>query len=943
MGGLSAIGFVSPWLLWAALALPVIWLLLRVVPPAPIRQRFPGVVLLLGLDDRDSTSRRTPPWLLFLRVLALGLAIVGFAGPVLNPKPMGPGHGPLLLLADASWADAGAWAEKRARLVAANDEAVRAGRPLAFADLGLPQPGPVVFSTDPALRDRLAALQPHPWEPADMAAFGKTLPVGEFETLWLSDGLARAGRDALFADLARHGPVTVVEAARRVLALRPASLSDGKIATMVLRAGGAGTVTAEVVAHGLDPNGIERELARQSVTLAPDALTGPVAFNLAPELRNRLTRLEIAGASSAGAVALAGDALKRRKVALIETGAPREGLALLAPGHYLREALGPTTDLIEGALPDLLPAAPDVVVLADAGRLPPAEATALADWVRAGGLLVRFAGPHLAATVGDGATDDGLLPVALRPGGLSTGGAMSWGAPRTLAAFPDGSPFHGLAVPAEVTVKTQVLAEPGPDLAARTIAALDDGTPLVTRAPLGKGQVVLFHVTANAEWSNLPLSGLFVQMLDRLAISSTPAATGAQGLDGVDWVPDRVLDAYGALAPADGLAGGLAGVPGARLAKGVPAADMPPGLYRAEARQVALNVIAPDRSLATAAWPASARLESLAQPAPRLLKGWALAAALALILADSLATALMGGHIPPRPTARRAARSATRPRGTAAVLVLLAAVAAAPARVRAADAAADPAADQRLIDAAGGMVLAHVLTGDVDTDDLAEAGLAGLSQVLTARTSVEPGAPVGVDLNRDELSVYAFLYWPVTLDQPAPSPDAYRRLNRFLQTGGMILFDTRDADLGADGATTPEAARLRQLAAPLDIPPLEPMPKDHVLTRSFYLLQDFPGRYTQGQIWVEAAPPDAEKAAGMPFRNANDSVTPVVIGGNDWAAAWAIDAAGQPLLPVGRGAAGDRQRELAYRFGVNLIMHVLTGNYKSDQVHVPALLERLGQ
>jgi hypothetical protein len=81
----------------------------------------------------------------------------------------------------------------------------------------------------------------------------------------------------------------------------------------------------------------------------------------------------------------------------------------------------------------------------------------------------------------------------------------------------------------------------------------------------------------------------------------------------------------------------------------------------------------------------------------------------------------------------------------------------------------------------------------------------------------------------------------------------------------------------------------------------------------------------------------------MPFRNLNDGVTPVIIGGNDWAAAWAVDNRGVALLPVGRGFAGERQREMAYRFGINIIMHVLTGNYKSDQVHVPALLERLGQ
>jgi hypothetical protein len=116
-----------------------------------------------------------------------------------------------------------------------------------------------------------------------------------------------------------------------------------------------------------------------------------------------------------------------------------------------------------------------------------------------------------------------------------------------------------------------------------------------------------------------------------------------------------------------------------------------------------------------------------------------------------------------------------------------------------------------------------------------------------------------------------------------------------------------------------------------------------VLTRTFYLLQDFPGRFASRDVWVETSVPAAEQVEGMPFRNLNDGVTPVVIGGNDWAAAWAMGENGAYLFPVGRGYAGERQREFALRFGVNLVMHVLTDNYKSDQVHVPALLDRLGQ
>ncbi|TNF57875.1 MAG: DUF4159 domain-containing protein, partial [Rhodobacteraceae bacterium] len=241
------------------------------------------------------------------------------------------------------------------------------------------------------------------------------------------------------------------------------------------------------------------------------------------------------------------------------------------------------------------------------------------------------------------------------------------------------------------------------------------------------------------------------------------------------------------------------------------------------------------------------------------------------------------------------------------------------------------------------VVLAYVLTGNSQVDGISDAGLRGLSDTLFFRTSIEPTNPIGVNLETDELAFFPILYWPITPDQPRPSDEAYARLNEYLRSGGMIVFDTRDADIAGFGAASPNGRKLQQLAAPLDIPPLEPMPADHVLTRTFYLLQDFPGRHVGRDIWVEAAPPDAEQIEGMPFRNLNDGVTPVVIGGNDWAAAWAVDEQGRTLLPVGRGFSGERQRELAYRFGINLVMHVLTGNYKSDQVHVPALLDRLGQ
>ncbi|SEK62553.1 N-terminal double-transmembrane domain-containing protein [Roseivivax marinus] len=945
----GALGFTTPWLLLGLLALPVLWILLRAVPPAPVRRLFPGVVLLLGLRDEEQVSDRTPWWLLLLRMLAVAAIIIGLAGPILNPEDDGTvaGDRPLLVVMDASWASAESWPARLGAAEALLNRAERDDRTVAVMRLTAPE-APTFQAAD-ALAQHLAGLSPEPWAPdaENMEAVADLLPEGAFDTWWMSDGLARDGRETLLDALEDHGSVTVFESPEPLYALAPARFVDGNVALTLkrLRAGPAREVT--VLAEGRDPAGNPATLAQLPMQFEDGAVLAEGELSLPSELRARVDRFQVQASDSAGALTLSDDSLRTREVALIAGTENREGLELLSPLHYLQRALEPTADLIDGALSDVLPANPDVIVLADVATLGP-EADAVTEWVEGGGLLLRFAGPRVAASDLSRGEEDPLMPVRLRAGGRSVGGAMSWGEPKTLAPFDAESPFFGLDVREDVTVEAQVMAQPDPTLASRVIAQLSDGTPLVTRKQVGQGQVVLFHVTANAEWSSLSLSGLFVQMLERLAVSSMPAQPEIEDMEGTTWQPEVVLDAFGDLRDA----GTLPGVDGEALVSAPLGPELRPGLYTGQDRSLARNVVDADTELRPTAWPDRIPVEGLSGPEEQPLAGWLLALATVMLFADILASLALTGRL-----------RGARPVATTAAAVLLAlSVTALPDRAAAqgtapgqlapsedngppseqAEPDAGPAGDFALA-ATAEVTLAHVLTGNDDVDEIAHAGMRGLSDTLYFRTSVEPGPPIGVNLEEDELAFFPMLYWPVTPDQPTPSAEAYAKLNEYLRSGGLILFDTRDADIAGFGASSPNGRKLQELADPLDIPPLEPVPEDHVLTRTFYLLQDFPGRYVGRDVWVEAAPADAQIVEGMPFRDLNDNVTPVVIGGNSWAAAWAVDDNGQPMLPLGRGFSGERQREIAYRFGVNLVMHVLTGNYKSDQVHVPALLDRLGQ
>jgi hypothetical protein len=928
---IGPLAFLAPWLLIGLAALPVLWWLLRAVPPAPARRAFPGVRLLLGLTDPERMPERTPWWLLLLRVAALAAAILAFAGPVLNPRGE-RGDGPLLVLLDGGWADAPGWGLRMDRAAAALEEAGRDSRPAAVVMLAAPPPAEAGLPWRSAgdWSDRLAGLAPQAWAPdrAAWAAWFAAEPEGGFETLWIADGIGHGGEAELAEALLDRGPVTLAAPARPASALTPPRIEAGDFRVEVLRADTAAAESLGLTAIGPDPNGVERVLGGAAAEFAAGEGRADVTLDLPIELRNRVAQVRLAEGASAAGVVLADDAVRRRKVGLMSGRAGSETQDLIDPMHYLRHALEPVAETVEAPLAEMLNTAPDVLIMADVGEIGAAEQALLLPWIEEGGVLVRFAGPRLAQSGAGQLEADPLLPVRLRAGGRSVGGAMSWGAPRKLRPFDAEGPFAGLDVPEEVEISAQVMAQPDPDLPERVLVSLEDGTPLVTAAPRGDGRIVLFHVTANADWSSLPLSGLFVEMLGRLVQSSGGLGPAAGEVEGGVWTPQQVLNGFGTL-EAPSL---MAGVPGARLAGERPGPGMPPGIYASGERRVALNVMRAGEELAPmAALPDGVVVEAIERAEEQRLGPWLLALALGLLALDVLATLWISGRFVP---GTRAAASG------AAVAVVAFVLVAAGGPLGAQE---TPADDGEAIYAANQTVLAYVVTGNPRVDAASEAGLRGLSRELFLRTAIEPAEPVPVDIEQDELALYPFLYWPVTEDRAPPSDAAYARLNDFLRYGGMILFDTQDADLaGSISGGTPNSRALQRLAVGLDVPPLEPVPHDHVLTRTFYLLRDFPGRWMGSTVWVEAAA-EAEEVEGMPFRNLNDGVTPVVIGGNDWASAWAVEPNGQPMFPVGRGIAGERQREMAIRFGVNLIMHVMTGNYKSDQVHVPALLDRLGQ
>ncbi|WEX76537.1 DUF4159 domain-containing protein [Sinorhizobium numidicum] len=936
IGGLPFL-FANPAVLAALVALPVIWWLLRMTPPRPAAEVFPPLRILASVLKREETPSKSPWWLTLLRMVMATAVIFAIADPVFNPRSNAlSSSGPLALLIDNSWATAPDWEQRVEAASALIDDAEAKDLPVSIVFTGDRQHDATPGSAG-AARNRLAAAAPEPL-PADRGSAIAALQTA-FENAppgtiaFVTDGIEAADGKTM-APLAQIGAAAlkVIEAdGSQAIALTGTSNDSTGMSVTATRLKTDDRRSLSLVAY--DTRG--RAIADGTVEFAPGEATAKGTIEAPFELRNDFARIGIENAATAGATHLLDDGFRRRRVALLSGEARDLSQPLLSPLYYINRALAPYADLVEPretdlavAIPELLEQRPSVLIMADIGRLPEETYPLLTKWIENGGTLIRFAGPRLAAAP----ADDPLVPVTLRQGERALGGALSWSEPQPLADYPVNSPFAGMARPTDIFVKRQVLAEPTADLAERTWASLADGTPLVTTAAQGAGRIILFHVSAEATWSNLPISGHFVEMLRRSVQLSRSGGVAGEGkqVQAQALPPYRLLNADGLLVAETGNARPLDILPGKTP---VATPENPPGLYGSEDGFTALNLLPRDTELKkidmTTAGPHT--FERLAGAESWSLKPALLTAALLLLLADAVIVLFMSGAFSRIRVARAAATM---------IFMLAASVVLLPPQAFADDTRPD---DQRILERLDTTHLAYVVTGEDDVDRLSERGLMGLTDFLTYRTTLEPGAPVGLDISKDELSVYPIIYWPISANAPMPSPQAVSRIDAYMRAGGTVLFDTRDqfSSLGgSSGGTSPNAERLQAILGNLDIPPLEPVPADHVLTKAFYLLANFPGRYTGSPLWIEAQLDNSEEPSNRPAR-AGDGVTPIMITGNDFAGAWAIDANGVALLPT--VPPDEMQREYAFRSGVNIMMYMLTGNYKADQVHVPALLERLGQ
>lgn len=899
MFSLGALTFLSPWILAALLAVPVIWWLMRVMPPQPRSVKFPAYFLLRDLTTDIKTPSHTPWWLLLLRAIILCLFIIGLADPVLKlADRLSRQDGPVLMVIDNGWASASHWKERQEKMKEFLPQIERARKNVIMLPTTLSAQDGAAHSYGPMdaadADEWISRLRPEAWNADYRVVRDEVDKIANSQTishaLFFSDGTAAGGfalREFIGHLQNSTSALTIIRDndINNPLILRRDTAKPGELSFAVERLHEEDkSIPMTLSAYGeggniLDEKKFTFDAGKKSIT---------VPWDMLGELRNKVTRIDVRGAGMASASYITDSGWRQRPVGILADPSQKDSESVLNEVYYLKRALQMNGIPNVGAFDDLTQQSLSAIIWPDSAVMAAMDRVKLQEWVEAGGFLVRFAGPNLAAN-----PEDPLLPVPLRFGQRAMEGSMTWEKPVNLGSVTDAGPLKGLAVPKDVTVTRQVLANPLPEVFEKTWLQLEDGTPLITGASMGKGYVVLVHTTAGPDWSNFCYSGLYVEGLQRM-ISLSNGIAGYK--PEVLLPPLTLIDAFGRLYPPDAKTLAAAIDPKVDF---VPAPKSPPGIYGDQQQFQVYNL--GDRLPPLQAFDAKvsgATVETYALQGEESQKPDFIRWALILLMVDMIATFMLRGVIP-MPV-----------RKAAIMLVFLFASHSA--------IAAEPE------DLASNVYLAYMETGDQDTDAISYAGLEGLRNILALRTTIKIKGVEGLNPDIDDLHYYPFIYWPMTNNQSELSATAARNIQNYLSRGGMILFDTRDRQFGDTNGATIGTQKLRSLTQTLRIPELMEVDTGHILTRSFYLLSDFPGLYDGGKLWVEKEP------------NPNhDAVTSVIIGGNDWASAWSRDR----RLVVTPG--GEKQREMAFRFGVNVAMVALAGNYKADQVHIPYILERL--
>ena len=897
---LKSISFANPYAFWVLFSLPIIFWVIKSLPPSPASFNFSSLYLLRAIKTESIVKNKCPIWLLIFRILLIMFLIIYFAKPFLNHNKVEQAKENYVVYANLGWSTAAQWNKYKNTIKNIMLESEKLNKNFSLVNNFDNQNKNIIkFKSINDLSSYLDKVTPNPWQSQrkniinELSKINYNNKTRYFYIFSVFDFYSDENFDEnILINIQKQFPdLEIINLIDSIKVLEKPLVKKENINIIVKRYGALPENTFVITATSFD----EQILLKKEYQFKKNENIIYINEKFPISVINQIKKIDILGERHAASTFYFDDFNKKKVIGILSDGKNYKENPLLSPVYYIKKALNKDNKIIINDLANLLLSNVDILIFPDAGTFEEEKSGILDSWINNGGLLIRFAGPKLASSSTRFITSENKIKKI-----RLLGGQLSWNNDLKIKEFSKDSIFKDLIIPKDVTIKKQLLLNFSEEKNINILASLKDDTPLVSLKEMGRGNILLFHFTANNTWSDIPITPLFEDFLSRACLlhqkkknSSLNQVTIKSYINGFGEIEDtnKIVQFRDSLS----------------LRNSIPSKDIFPGIYENNQLSVALNLSgnlrlnhfenkSSKQIITTNDF--SKNLKDISKVFLYLFLGFA--------LLDILASIFIQNDV----KFYRFFKNKIKVFSVFTFLIL---------SILPDDLIAN--------DFINYTYLAYVKSIDKNKNESSFRGLQTLSKVLERRTSVLIKGVAGIDIEVDDVYHFPFIYWPMSNDFKNLSSKAKRKIKDYFNTGGVILFDGYLL-LDKQPLNTYKLKKIVSYFKEITSNELVLINKNHTLSKSFYLLNNFPGRWNKKILLVDNS-----------NMNVNDGVSNIILGFNDWASAWALDSNNYPLFPVVPG--GEKQRELAYRVGINIVMYSLTGNYKNDQVHSKSILNRL--
>ena len=896
---INTINFGNTFALIGLLSLPIIFFIVKLYPPTPREKKYSSFFLLKDILKTNNTKSKFPLWLLILRLLLCLLIIIFFSDPYLKKTSTTENYKNYVIIADNGWSITSNYQNYKNIIKDISIEAENHNKELHIYFSSLEKiTKPNIFKHHNEVMEFISRNAP-----LAQQTFRKNLnKILEQNNYFKSSkvfyifsnfdsGSLLAQNKTLSLIKENNSLIEIINPIKKITFIKELNIKKEKLELKIQRKGyyANNDFTLKIFGDNSDV------LFEKKYTFKSNLNEYKLLETFPLEVINQFFKIKILNESHAGATFYLDDYGKRVAIGLVAEDEISSEKPLLSPIYYIKKSLDQNHSIHIASIKKILEEKKSIIFLPSNNKVSKTDKKRLKNWVNKGGVLVRFSDKNIINQKNLYLDEKNYFPSLRR-----IAKDFSIQEKLSITPFKKNKLLSSLEIPNDLVFEKQLIIDNHKsDIV--VLASLEDQSPLITMKYVGSGKVILFHVTSNNEWSNLPLSSLFKDIISKLLLVPLE-----QKIEYSEEMSMKFrINSYGELASpiktyyyknSD------------FLKENYPSFRNPAGIYENENLSIALNL---SGNFNTESFFSNIDekflIKSNYEKSVFQLKNYILVLIFITFFLDMLINILLKNNV-------LLIKFFKNIRISTFLLVFLIIL-----------------PIHRKIDASenyNNLFLAYVKTDNKLFNQIAFSGLNNLKSYLIKRTSISPKGVKEIDIINDKILYFPLIYWKVADNINNLEEKTVKKIRNYLNTGGIILFDIIESS--RSGSSTNEYAleKIKALFSDLGIEKLEQISKDHTIARSYYLLKNFPGRFDNRNLLIDTDNLDSK-----------DGVSSVIVGSNDWTGAWAVDNNNYPLYQVVPG--GDRQREISFRFGINLMMYALTGNYKSDQVHNKSILERL--